>query len=64
MSPKKITSALISVFYKTDLDKIVALLKKNGVQIYATGGTLDFIKKIDDSVRSVESLTGYPSILW
>ncbi len=63
MSSKKIASALISVFYKTDLDKIVALLKKNGVQIYATGGTLDFIKKIDETVRSVESLTGYPSIL-
>ena len=63
MLPKKITSALISVFYKNDLDKIVALLKKNGVQIYATGGTLDFIKKIDSTVRSVESLTGYPSIL-
>jgi len=63
MSRKKITSCLVSVYYKTDLDKIVALLKKNNVQIYATGGTLDFIKKIDDSVRSVESLTGYPSIL-
>ena len=63
MSPKRISSALISVFYKTDLDKITALLKKNGVQIYATGGTLDFIQKIDPSVRSVESLTGYPSIL-
>ena len=53
MANKKIKSALISVFYKTDLDKIVALLKKNDVQIYATGGTLDFIKKLDDSVRSV-----------
>ena len=63
MTSKKIKSALISVFYKTDLDKIVSLLKKNGVQIYATGGTLDFIKKLDDTVRSVESLTGYPSIL-
>lgn len=63
MESKKIKSCLISVFYKTDLDKIVALLKRNGVQIYATGGTLDFIKKLDDTVRSVESLTGYPSIL-
>ena len=63
MSPKKITSCLISVYYKTGLDEIVALLKKNGVQIYATGGTLDFIRKIDDTVLSVESLTGYPSIL-
>lgn len=63
MALKKISSCLISVFYKTGLDKIVELLKKNNVQIYATGGTLDFIKKIDDSVLSVESLTGYPSIL-
>ncbi|MBP9994726.1 MAG: bifunctional phosphoribosylaminoimidazolecarboxamide formyltransferase/IMP cyclohydrolase [bacterium] len=63
MTLKKISNCLISVFYKNGLDEIVALLKKNDVQIYATGGTLDFIKKIDDSVRSVESLTGYPSIL-
>lgn len=63
MALKKITNCLISVYYKTDLDRIVNLLKKNDVQIYATGGTLDFIKKIDGSVRSVESLTGYPSIL-
>lgn len=60
---KKIANCLISVYYKTDLDKIVALLKQNGVQIYATGGTFDFIEKIDDSVKSIESLTGYPSIL-
>jgi len=63
MAQKKILNCLISVFYKTDLDKIVALLKKNNVQIYATGGTFDFIKNLDDSVMSVESLTGYPSIL-
>ena len=54
MSLKKISSCLISVFYKTDLDKIVSLLKKNNVKIYATGGTLAFISKIDDSVLSVE----------
>ncbi|MGN0033493.1 MAG: bifunctional phosphoribosylaminoimidazolecarboxamide formyltransferase/IMP cyclohydrolase [Candidatus Limimorpha sp.] len=63
MSLKKISSCLISVFYKTDLDKIVSLLKRNNVQVYATGGTLDFIREIDDTVLSVESLTGYPSIL-
>lgn len=60
---KKIKNALISVFYKDGLDEIVTMLKANGVQIYATGGTLDFIRKIDDTVLSVESLTGYPSIL-
>ena len=60
---KKIKTCLISVFYKTDLDKIVALLKEQDVQIYATGGTYDFIKELDDSVKTIESLTTYPSIL-
>ena len=60
---KKIRTALISVFYKTGIDTIVGLLKQNGVQIYSTGGTYDFIKPLDPSVKTVESLTGYPSIL-
>ena len=60
---KKIRTALISVFYKTGIDTIVDLLKQNGVQIYSTGGTYDFIKPLDPSVKTVESLTGYPSIL-
>ena len=60
---KKIKTCLISVFYKTNLDKIVALLKEQDVQIYATGGTYDFIKELDDTVKTIESLTTYPSIL-
>jgi len=39
------------------------MLQNHEVQIYATGGTYDFINKIDSSVKTVESLTGYPSIL-
>ncbi|MDR0724842.1 MAG: bifunctional phosphoribosylaminoimidazolecarboxamide formyltransferase/IMP cyclohydrolase [Prevotellaceae bacterium] len=62
MSRKKIKSALISVYYKDNLEKIVTTLRKHGVAIYSTGGTYDFIKNIAE-VRSVESLTGYPSIL-
>ena len=38
-------------------------MKRNGVQIYSTGGTYDFIQPLDSSVKTVESLTGYPSIL-
>ncbi len=60
---KKITSALISVFYKDGLEKIVAQLQKNGVTIYSTGGTQDFIEKLGVSCVPVESLTSYPSIL-
>ena len=51
------------MFYKTGIDTIVGLLKQNDVQIYSTGGTYDFIKPLDPTVKTVESLTGYPSIL-
>ncbi len=60
---KKIRTALISVYYKTGLETIVTLLKEQGVQLYSTGGTYDFIRQLDPSVKTVESLTGYPSIL-
>jgi phosphoribosylaminoimidazolecarboxamide formyltransferase/IMP cyclohydrolase len=62
MSKKKIKSALISVYYKDNLERIIKILHKYGVTIYSTGGTYDFIKNIGE-VHSVESLTGYPSIL-
>ena len=60
---KKIKTALISVFYKTGIDTVVTLLKAQGVQIYSTGGTYDYIRNIDPTVKTVESLTTYPSIL-
>lgn len=60
---KKIQSALISVFYKDGLEKIVEQLQKNGITIYSTGGTQDFIEKLGVKCVPVESLTSYPSIL-
>lgn len=60
---KKIQSALISVFYKDGLEKIVEQLQKNKVTIYSTGGTQDFIEKLGVQCVPVESLTSYPSIL-
>lgn len=60
---KKIKNALISVYYKDNLAAIVALLHQNKVQLYATGGTFDFIQAMNIPVHDVESLTGYPSIL-
>ena len=60
---KKIQSALISVFYKDGLEKIIAQLQKKGVTIYSTGGTQDFIEKLGVVCVPVESLTSYPSIL-
>lgn len=60
---KKISSALISVFYKDGLDKIVRKLSEYGVKIYSTGGTQSFIESIGIQVTPVEKITGFPSIL-
>lgn len=59
---KKISSALISVYHKDNLESIIQLLQKNDVQIYSTGGTQKFIEGIGVKVNAVENLTGYPSI--
>jgi phosphoribosylaminoimidazolecarboxamide formyltransferase/IMP cyclohydrolase len=63
MGRKKIQSALISVYYKDQLEPILKILNDNGVSIYSTGGTQKFIQEQGIEVTAVESLTGYPSIL-
>ena len=60
---KKITSALISVFYKDGLENIIQQLHQLGVTIYSTGGTQKFIEELQVPCVPVESLTSYPSIL-
>ncbi len=60
---RKITNALISVFYKDGLEPIVKALHNLGINIYSTGGTQEFIEKLGIKVHAVENLTGYPSIL-
>src|SRR6476620_8626298 len=60
---KKITSALISVFYKDGLEPVVRELQKQGATIYSTGGTQKFVEDLGIEVVPVEDLTSYPSIL-
>ncbi|HJW16042.1 MAG TPA: bifunctional phosphoribosylaminoimidazolecarboxamide formyltransferase/IMP cyclohydrolase [Flavisolibacter sp.] len=60
---KKISSALISVFYKEGLEPLVKELHNNGVTIYSTGGTQNYIQNLGIGVVPVEELTTYPSIL-
>ncbi|HMN32553.1 MAG TPA: bifunctional phosphoribosylaminoimidazolecarboxamide formyltransferase/IMP cyclohydrolase [Chitinophagaceae bacterium] len=60
---QKISSALISVFYKDGLEPILKTLQANQVQIFTTGGTQKFIEDLGYSCTSVESITQYPSIL-
>lgn len=63
MNEKKIKSALISVYYKDQLDEIVRKLQALNISIISTGGTKEFIEKLGIPVKAVEELTGYPSIL-
>ena len=62
-TPVKIKSALISVFHKTGLDRIVEKLHAAGVVIYSTGGTYSFLEEKGIPAEKIEDLTGYPSIL-
>lgn len=60
---KKIKRALVSVYHKDGLDSILHKLHENGVELVSTGGTAAFIESIGLPCITVESLTGYPSIL-
>lgn len=60
---KAVKTALISVFHKEGLDEILSELKKNDTLIYSTGGTYQYLLEKGLTVRTVESLTTYPSIL-
>ena len=61
--PKQISSALVSVYSKDGLDRIVKKLHELGISIYSTGGTQKFIADLGVPVTAVEDLTSYPSIL-
>ncbi len=60
---RTIKSALISVFFKDGLEPVVRKLHDLGVTLYSTGGTETYIKQLGIPCTSVESVTGYPSIL-
>jgi phosphoribosylaminoimidazolecarboxamide formyltransferase/IMP cyclohydrolase len=60
---KKINNALISVYNKDGLYEILKKLHQGGVNFYSTGGTQAYIESLRYPCRTVESLTGYPSIL-
>lgn len=59
----KISSALISVFYKDGLEPVIKELDRLGITIYSTGGTQKFIEDLGVKCIAVENLTSYPSIL-
>jgi len=60
---KKIKTALISVFHKDGLESIIKKLNELNINLISTGGTKSYIESLGMPVTSVESLTGYPSVL-
>ena len=60
---KQIKSALISVFYKDNLEPVIKKLHQLGVVLYSTGGTQTFIENLNIPVVRVEDLTSFPEIL-
>ena len=60
---KRISSALISVYNKSELEPIIEKLAELNIQLYSTGGTKEFIEKLGVNVTAVEDITDYPSIL-
>lgn len=62
MDTIKIKSALISVYYKDQLEPLVEFLKEQGATIYSTGGTQTFLEGLGAQVTAVEDLTQYPAI--
>lgn len=59
---KTIKSALVSVYYKDNLEPIIKKLHSLNVKLYSTGGTLSFIEKLNIPVTAVDSVTTYPEI--
>lgn len=60
---KQVKKAIVSVYYKDGLDNLIRLLHSQGVELYSTGGTHQFIVDLGVPCVRVESLTGYPEIL-
>ena len=63
MEKRTIKRALISVYHKEGIDVIAKQLSDLKVEILSTGGTYDFIKGLGITVKAVEEITSYPSIL-
>jgi phosphoribosylaminoimidazolecarboxamide formyltransferase/IMP cyclohydrolase len=60
---KKIRTALVSVYHKDNLEPIIRKLHSLGVKLITTGGTQQFIEKLNIPVTTVDSITDFPHIL-
>ncbi len=63
MHDVQLRAALISVFHKTGLEPLLRSLHTQGVALYSTGGTADYIRGLGLPVTDISDVTGFPSIL-
>jgi phosphoribosylaminoimidazolecarboxamide formyltransferase/IMP cyclohydrolase len=63
MGDRKISSALISVYNKENLEPVIRQLDALGVQLISTGGTQTFITSLGIDVTPVEELTKFPEVM-
>lgn len=59
----KVKTALISVYDKRGIDDFAKKLDSLGIDIFATGGTADYLKSSGVNVRYLAEITGFPEIL-
>lgn len=58
-----IQNALISVYYKEGIAELAQFLNANGVRIFSTGGTFEYLESLGILPIKIETLTGFPEIL-
>ena len=63
MSKVAITRAIVSVYDKTGLAELAAVLHDCGVEIVSTGSTAEVIAATGVPVTRVEDVTGFPECL-
>ena len=60
---KKIKTALISLYDKSNLKVLLQELKKNNIKIISSGGTFKYIKRLKFKCLKISDFTGFDEIL-
>jgi len=59
----KIKRAIISVYDKTELEGLLRMLFREGIEILSTGGTKKYISELNIPVQDISEYTEFPEIL-
>jgi phosphoribosylaminoimidazolecarboxamide formyltransferase/IMP cyclohydrolase len=59
----KIKTALISIYYKTDIIPLAKFLAENGVKIISTGGSFKLLKESGINAIEISDFTNFPEMM-